>query len=126
MKRRGNRRYYQLHEVQLVRKIRELLYEQGFTIAGARLQLEQKAAEDVMSFELSPPNVAASASKGVAKTEHISAQATTDTTSGSSPHVAHIAHDTPAPTQAWIEPADVSDMNGVLAELRAISALLRG
>ena len=41
MKRRGNRRYYQLHEVQLVRKIRELLYEQGFTIAGARLQLEQ-------------------------------------------------------------------------------------
>lgn len=64
MKRRGNRRYYQLHEVQLVRKIRELLYEQGFTIAGARLQLEQKAAEDVMSFELSPPDVAASCVKG--------------------------------------------------------------
>ena len=54
MKRRGNRRYYQLHEVELVRKIRELLYEQGFTIAGARLQLEQKIAEDVMAFELSP------------------------------------------------------------------------
>lgn len=57
MKRRGNRRYYQLHEVQLVRRIRELLYEQGFTIAGARNQLEQKMAEDVMAFELSPINL---------------------------------------------------------------------
>ena len=55
MKRRGNRRYYQLHEVELVRQIRALLYEQGFTIAGARLQLEHKATEDVMAFELSPP-----------------------------------------------------------------------
>ena len=63
MKRRGNRRYYQLHEVELVRKIRALLYEQGFTIAGARLQLEHKATEDVMAFELSPsetPHVQAS------------------------------------------------------------------
>ena len=40
MKRRGNRRYYQHHEVLLVRRIRELLYEQGFTIGGARNQLE--------------------------------------------------------------------------------------
>ena len=56
MKRRGNRRYYQLHEVELVRKIRALLYEQGFTIAGARLQLEQKIAADVSGFELSPPD----------------------------------------------------------------------
>lgn len=54
MKRRGNRRYYQLHEVELVRQIRALLYEQGFTIAGARLQLEQKMAEDISVFELSP------------------------------------------------------------------------
>ncbi len=59
MKRRGNRRYYQLHEVELVRQIRALLYEQGFTIAGARLQLEHKATEDVMAFELSPPEVQA-------------------------------------------------------------------
>ena len=42
MKRRGNRRYYQHHEVLLVRKIRELLYEQGYTIQGARQQLELK------------------------------------------------------------------------------------
>ena len=39
MKRRGNRRYYQHHEVLLIRKIRELLYDQGFTISGARNQL---------------------------------------------------------------------------------------
>ena len=40
MKRRGNRRYYQHHEVLLVRKIRSLLYEHGFTISGARNRLE--------------------------------------------------------------------------------------
>ncbi len=39
VKRRGNRRYYQHHEVLLIRRIRELLYAQGFTIQGARQQL---------------------------------------------------------------------------------------
>ena len=39
VKRRGNRRYYQHHEVLLIRRIRELLYDQGFTISGARNQL---------------------------------------------------------------------------------------
>lgn len=41
VKRRGNRRYYQHHEVLLVRKIRELLYNQGFTINGARNRLDE-------------------------------------------------------------------------------------
>ena len=41
MKRRGNRRYYQHHEVLLVRRIRDLLYEQGFTISGARNRLTE-------------------------------------------------------------------------------------
>ena len=41
MKRRGNRRYYQHHEVLLVRRIRELLYEKGFTISGARNRLTE-------------------------------------------------------------------------------------
>jgi DNA-binding transcriptional MerR regulator len=40
VKRRGNRRYYQHHEVLLIRRIRDLLYEQGFTINGARQRLE--------------------------------------------------------------------------------------
>ena len=41
MKRRGNRRYYQHHEVLMIRKIRDLLYDQGFTISGARNQLHE-------------------------------------------------------------------------------------
>jgi DNA-binding transcriptional MerR regulator len=44
VKRRGNRRYYQHHEVLLIRRIRELLYEQGFTISGARNRLDQTMA----------------------------------------------------------------------------------
>jgi DNA-binding transcriptional MerR regulator len=41
MKRRGNRRYYQHHEVLMIRRIRELLYDQGFTISGARNKLQE-------------------------------------------------------------------------------------
>src|SRR6266581_3076169 len=48
VKRRGNRRYYQHHEVLLIRRIRDLLYEQGFTINGARNRLETEA--------IAPPN----------------------------------------------------------------------
>ena len=44
VKRRGNRRYYQHHEVLLIRRIRELLYEQGFTISGARNRLDTAQA----------------------------------------------------------------------------------
>jgi DNA-binding transcriptional MerR regulator len=44
MKRRGNRRYYQHHEVLLIRRIRELLYDQGFTISGARNRLAESMA----------------------------------------------------------------------------------
>jgi len=44
VKRRGNRRYYQHHEVLLIRRIRELLYEQGFTISGARNRLDSRAS----------------------------------------------------------------------------------
>ena len=53
VKRRGNRRYYQHHEVLLIRRIRELLYEQGFTISGARNKLDSRVIEDV------PPTLAA-------------------------------------------------------------------
>src|SRR5450756_2232841 len=41
MKRRGNRRYYQHHEVLMIRRIRELLYDQGFTISGARNKMQE-------------------------------------------------------------------------------------
>ncbi|MDQ7015213.1 MAG: MerR family transcriptional regulator [Gammaproteobacteria bacterium] len=46
VKRRGNRRYYQRHDVMLIRQIRSLLYEQGYTIGGARLQLSGEAAKE--------------------------------------------------------------------------------
>ncbi|HET7198034.1 MAG TPA: MerR family transcriptional regulator [Burkholderiales bacterium] len=46
VKRRGNRRYYQHHEVLLIRRIRELLYEEGFTISGARNRLDNMRVND--------------------------------------------------------------------------------
>ena len=63
VKRRGNRRYYQHHEVLLIRRIRELLYEEGFTISGARNRLDNSItqAEDkndapVRNGRGAPPN----------------------------------------------------------------------
>ncbi|MDO8305111.1 MerR family transcriptional regulator [Herminiimonas sp.] len=47
VKRRGNRRYYQHHEVLLIRRIRELLYEQGFTISGARNKLDSRSTHEI-------------------------------------------------------------------------------
>lgn len=49
VKRRGNRRYYQRGDVIMIRQIRSLLYEQGFTIGGARQQLEGDRAQDDVS-----------------------------------------------------------------------------
>lgn len=49
MKRRGNRRYYQHHELLMVRRIRNLLYDEGFTIQGARNQLRAHAGEEATS-----------------------------------------------------------------------------
>ena len=61
VKRRGNRRYYQHHEVLLIRRIRELLYEQGFTINGARNRLESEALEGAGPADASGRDAAASA-----------------------------------------------------------------
>ena len=55
MKRRGNRRYYQHHEVLLIRRIRELLYEQGFTISGARNRLTDAGAHRANAARPQPP-----------------------------------------------------------------------
>ena len=55
VKRRGNRRYYQHHEVLLIRRIRELLYEEGFTISGARQRLEHDADASPESASTSVP-----------------------------------------------------------------------
>lgn len=59
LKRRGNRRYYQHHEVLLIRRIRELLYEHGFTINGARNRLEEpQPAKSLTPVSLSAPVIA--------------------------------------------------------------------
>ena len=62
VKRRGNRRYYQRHEVQLIRQIRKLLYVEGFTISGARIRL-QKQAEN-QSGEENPTESPGNAAQG--------------------------------------------------------------
>jgi DNA-binding transcriptional MerR regulator len=54
MKRRGNRRYYQHHEVLLIRRIRDLLYDQGFTISGARNQLGDLLADGGRAMPTDP------------------------------------------------------------------------
>lgn len=54
MKRRGNRRYYQHHEVLLIRRIRELLYEQGFTISGARNRLAEVGVRALLQSGAEP------------------------------------------------------------------------
>jgi DNA-binding transcriptional MerR regulator len=79
VKRRGNRRYYQHHEVLLIRRIRELLYEEGFTISGARNRLdsarldsarldaraEAAAAEDKVESPTLPREARAAGAPGV-------------------------------------------------------------
>jgi DNA-binding transcriptional MerR regulator len=64
VKRRGNRRYYQHQEVLLVRRIRELLYEQGFTISGARNRLDGRGRghEIAAPEDLAPPPLPAAPS----------------------------------------------------------------
>jgi DNA-binding transcriptional MerR regulator len=57
VKRRGNRRYYQHHEVLLIRRIRALLYDDGFTISGARNLLDSKGAIKSEKNKLSEVNV---------------------------------------------------------------------
>jgi DNA-binding transcriptional MerR regulator len=52
VKRRGNRRYYQHHEVLLIRRIRELLYEEGFTISGARNRLDSARLDSSRTAEV--------------------------------------------------------------------------
>jgi DNA-binding transcriptional MerR regulator len=70
VKRRGNRRYYQREDVEMIRQIRSLLYEQGYTISGARLQLQSEApkakAAAAKALAIESPAVAESASNTAA------------------------------------------------------------
>ena len=73
MKRRGNRRYYQHHEVLLVRRIRELLYDQGFTISGARNRLSDNGAAAVAAPVAGPADARSAAAKAAAAARAASA-----------------------------------------------------
>ena len=66
VKRRGNRRYYQHHEVLLIRRIRELLYEEGFTISGARNRLDNVRLDTPIAQEEKPEPVARAVRPAVA------------------------------------------------------------
>ena len=65
VKRRGNRRYYQHHEVLLIRRIRELLYEEGFTISGARNRLDNSNSQVEEKSEAPARNGRATPANGV-------------------------------------------------------------
>lgn len=99
MKRRGNRRYYQHHEVLMIRRIRELLYEQGFTIQGARNRLQELTQQGRASLQ-----APSTAPEEVADAMLLSAQA--------------------QPVCADGAGADLLDAHVVRAELFAIRALL--
>ena len=101
MKRRGNRRYYQHHEVLLIRRIRELLYEQGFTISGARNRLSDPHAAHEPAVE--PPVVATVADEVIDMAEALAPP--------------QVAPEEPAPAGAW-------SLGQVRAELLSIRSLL--
>ena len=105
MKRRGNRRYYQHHEVLLIRRIRELLYEQGFTISGARNRLA----------EMSHHSRAESASNGH---EHATMETVVE---AEEPPV--IQEPTPAETSSTVPQREFT-VNEVRQELLSIRSLL--
>jgi DNA-binding transcriptional MerR regulator len=83
MKRRGNRRYYQHHEVLLIRRIRELLYEQGFTISGARNRLADAGAQ--RASVLAPPGEGDALSIPARHDRRVSDQAPPDDADAESP-----------------------------------------
>jgi len=67
VKRRGNRRYYQHHEVLLIRRIRDLLYEQGFTISGARHRLDTESTEPRAAARAATPSTSVAASSSTSR-----------------------------------------------------------
>ena len=105
MKRRGNRRYYQHHEVLLIRRIRGLLYEQGFTISGARNRLVEPATGLSLLGDANPDDDGADIEAGDPGLAQPETSATADATA-------------PAPAGTALSPAQVR------LELMSIRGLL--
>lgn len=106
MKRRGNRRYYQHHEVLLVRRIRELLYDQGFTISGARNRLTDGVS---LAPQAPQANKAPTADADIGSTRSSASPAASQGL-GAGVHVAAAAAKAPGPAVAAVAlPADAMD-----------------
>jgi DNA-binding transcriptional MerR regulator len=116
MKRRGNRRYYQHHEVLMIRRIRDLLYDQGFTISGARNKLQELSQSErerrrVHAVEVLVQGVEATdidqevweaASAGEEEVAHVDADtADTETEDDLPPDDASLAHPAEEPWAGW-------------------------
>jgi DNA-binding transcriptional MerR regulator len=112
VKRRGNRRYYQHHEVLLIRRIRELLYDQGFTISGARNRL----AEQSPAARASHPN-------GQEVLARAAAEATVDVALNDS---VDVAVDAAADEELPLPEVNEVDLTQLRTELLSIRKLLAG
>ena len=110
VKRRGNRRYYQHHEVLMIRRIRDLLYEQGFTISGARNKLH----------ELSHPTRSRSPEAPASTASALPPQTAASRLSPAEP-LAALAQGRPPETPAIPQPVTSREL---LSELRAIRQML--
>jgi DNA-binding transcriptional MerR regulator len=117
MKRRGNRRYYQHHEVLLIRRIRDLLYEKGFTISGARNRLAELGSSVLKESVVEAPQ-GLSSGVDVAEMEWDDAQDAADA-----------AHDSPADAvlrrEVRFDLGSAAGHAALRAELLAIKELLK-
>ena len=109
MKRRGNRRYYQHHEVVMIRRIRDLLYEQGFTISGARNRLQDG------DFSAAPERSETQAHEPLETAMTADARRTS---------MAIVAQKTMALNSAPLAMQGASDIHGLRAELLRIRDIL--
>ncbi len=126
MKRRGNRRYYQHHEVLLIRRIRELLYDQGFTISGARNRLADVAPPPRAGAPLPDPDGLdedETAAPGASIIEGAAAmllmQPAADRTSLTVAAAEPVAADTSAPTPG-LSAADARSLRSELLSIREL------
>ena len=129
MKRRGNRRYYQHHEVLLIRRIRELLYDEGFTISGARNRLSESGGREAAavaaasSASMSPPGLEVheidDASLAMAVSEMVSAVASSAFSSTATAASAAVEPAGPALPQT-AGPLSLSQLREELLSIRAL------
>jgi DNA-binding transcriptional MerR regulator len=126
MKRRGNRRYYQHHEVLLIRRIRELLYDQGFTISGARNRLSELGARGalpkldpaLLGDEVEPLDEVAAQHPAVALQAGTRAPATSQRVAHASPETAWLGPDVREVQKA--SPQAVQQLREALLSIREL------